>query len=146
MIRVCVSKSRRSQADEENAMTVTSDELLAAARAQVREVEIAEAKVMFGDPSVAILDVRDSKELESGMIKEAMHAQRGMLEFYVDRQSDSFMPDLQDRTTLVMVCGSGGRAALAAKLAMDMGWQAVVLKGGMKAWRESKEAMVFPVN
>lgn len=36
---------------------------------------------MFGDPSVTILDTRDSKELVSGMIPGAVHAQRGMLEF-----------------------------------------------------------------
>jgi rhodanese-related sulfurtransferase len=43
----------------------------------------------------------------------------------------------------VMVCGSGGRAALAAKLAADMGWRAVVLRGGMKAWRDANEDLTF---
>lgn len=58
-------------------------------------------------------------------------------------QSNSFLPSLRDRTTLVMVCGSGERAALATKLAMDMGWHAVVLKGGMKAWYTANELTVF---
>jgi rhodanese-related sulfurtransferase len=123
-------------------MTITSSQLVAEARAQVREIDIPEAKTMFGDPDVTFLDIRDSMELTSGLIAGALHAPRGMLEFYLDRTSDSCLKALPDRTLLVMVCGSGGRAALAAKLAQDMGWRAVVLKGGMKAWTAAKERVV----
>ncbi|WP_315835335.1 rhodanese-like domain-containing protein [Bradyrhizobium prioriisuperbiae] len=125
-------------------MTITLAQLLSEARTQVHEIEIAEAKSMFGAPGVVVLDVRDSKELNSGMIPGAQHAQRGMLEFYLDRESDLFLPALRDQTALVMVCGSGGRATLAARLAADMGWHALVLKGGMKAWRAANQDLVFP--
>ena len=126
-------------------MAITSSQLLAEARAQVREIEIDEAKALSRNPDVTTLDVRDSKELISGMIEHAIHAHRGMLKFYLDRASESFLPALQDKKTLIMVCGSGGRAALAAKLAIDMGWDAVVLKGGMKAWRAANETIAFSV-
>lgn len=124
-------------------MAVTSSLLLAEARALVEEIEIAQVKTMLDHPAVKVLDVRDSKELESGMIPLAHHAPRGMLEFYLDRNSEYFLASLQNCTTLVMVCGSGGRATLAAKLARDMGWNAVVLKGGMKAWKAANEPLAL---
>ena len=118
---------------------VTSDDLLKAARSAVPEVDLADLKARRGDPAVAVLDVRDSAEVASGKIPGACHAQRGMLEFYLDRGSDFFLPALEGKTEVIMVCGSGGRAALAAKLARDMGWSASYLGGGMKAWRAAGE-------
>ena len=53
----------------------------------------------------------------------------------LDPASDFSMPELISGKRLVMVCGSGGRAAFATKLAKDMGHDAVCLEGGFKGWR-----------
>ena len=70
------------------AITKGIEQLLAAARAKIEEIPAAEALALQNDDSVQIVDIRDVRELDrDGMIPGALHAPRGMLEFWVDPAS-----------------------------------------------------------
>ena len=114
---------------------VTSADLLAAAKAAIEFISVEDAKALANDDTAVFVDVRDSKELEAGAIPGAIHAPRGGLEFALDPASDFAVTELTSGTRLVRVCGSGGRASFATKLAKDMGHDAVCLEGGFKAWK-----------
>lgn len=58
------------------------------ALAEIRTLSVDEARAMLDDPQVQFVDVRDIRELErEGGIPHALHAPRGMLEFWVDPDS-----------------------------------------------------------
>jgi len=82
---------------------------------------------------VLIVDVRDAPELAAGgKLKGAVNASRGMLEFRADPESPSHDPAFQRDKTVLVYCGSGGRAALSGKTLKDLGYQSVYNAGGFK--------------
>jgi enamine deaminase RidA (YjgF/YER057c/UK114 family)/rhodanese-related sulfurtransferase len=116
-----------------------------AAGSSTRRVDQVAREITYLDPAAAIervgdeeflfVDIRDSAEREDGAIPGSVHAQRGMLEWSLDPTSASHDARLTSGRTLVMVCGGGGRAALATKLASGLGIDAVCLRDGMRGWR-----------
>ncbi len=119
-------------------MVKKSAELVAEANAAVGTLSVEEAKKLVGQGDVQFVDVRDSSELASnGKIPGAVHATRGMLEFYADPSSPAHKPELASGKRLILYCGSGGRSALAAKTLKDMGLENVTnLIGGFTAWSQ----------
>jgi rhodanese-related sulfurtransferase len=120
-------------------MVKKAAELVAAANAAVDQFSVEEAKPLVGRADVQFVDVRDSAELATqGKIPGAVHATRGMLEFYADPSSPAHKPELASGKRLILYCGSGGRSALAAKTLKDMGVDKVVnLVGGFGAWQQA---------
>ncbi|MEX2650282.1 MAG: rhodanese-like domain-containing protein [Alphaproteobacteria bacterium] len=114
-------------------------QMLAEANAAVKSTTVEQAKALVGAPGVVFLDVRDADELrKTGTIPGAVHASRGMLEFFADAESPYHKPALDRTKRLVVNCGSGGRSALACRTLQDMGYGAVEnLVGGMSAWLEA---------
>ena len=108
----------------------TAMDLVAAAKAQVTEIPVAEAEAAIRDADV-LLDVREADEFAAGHIPGAIHASRGMLEF---RLSGS--PQLASRDlNFVLYCKTSGRAALAAVAMQQMGYLNVKsIVGGFDAW------------
>lgn len=102
------------------------------------------AEVDAGD--VLLVDLREPGELDaSGILPGAVHAPRGMLEFWADPSSpyhrDEFDPD---RRT-VLYCASGGRSALAAAVLQDLGYRDVAhLDGGITGWLDAGQPTVAP--
>jgi len=69
------------------------EELIAEAREQISNLSPAEAKRRADEEGAVIVDIRDVRELErTGVIPGAIHAPRGMLEFWVDPQSPYHKP------------------------------------------------------
>lgn len=92
------------------------------ALAEIRTLSVDEARAMLDDPRVQFVDVRDIRELErEGGIPHALHAPRGMLEFWVDPDSPYHKPAFAQDKTFVFFCAAGWRSALAAKTVQDMG-------------------------
>ena len=125
-------------------MAATVKEMLAAANQAVPKLSPDQAREKLKAGAV-ILDVRDAPELaQSGRIKGAVHASRGMLEFRADPESPAHLPALQPDKAVLVYCASGGRAALAGKLLKDMGYRSVFNIGGFKdladAGLETEEA------
>ncbi|QYK42186.1 MAG: rhodanese-like domain-containing protein [Paracoccaceae bacterium] len=116
-------------------------EMLAEADAQVISVTPDEMAARGTD--VVMVDIRDPRELErEGMIEGAFHAPRGMLEFWIDRESPYHKPVFAERKTFVFYCASGWRSLLATKVAQDMGLDARNLRGGLGAWKEAGQPVV----
>jgi rhodanese-related sulfurtransferase len=120
-------------------MVKKSAELVAEANAAVGTLSVEEAQALVGRPDVQFVDVRDSSELaKQGKIPGAVHAARGLLEFYADPASPAHKPELASGKRLILYCGSGGRSALAAKTLNDMGLENVTnLIGGFTAWSQA---------
>ncbi len=113
-------------------------DLVKEAKAQVENLapEQVAAEVEQGD--AVLVDLREPQELEAtGMIPGAIHAPRGMLEFYADPALPYHREELQPDRRIILHCASGGRSALAAKTLKEMGYSNVAhLDGGIKAWQE----------
>lgn len=116
---------------------LSSAALVSEAKNQIEHMDVAAVSASLTNPDFVVVDVRDSSELVGGYIPGSVHSHRGGLEFALDSASAMRNEHLTSGATLIMVCGSGGRAALATKLALDFGHRAVCMKGGMKAWREA---------
>jgi rhodanese-related sulfurtransferase len=114
-------------------MPVTVKDLLSAARAAVPAVTPAEAASLVEKSDALIVDVRDGTEVAaSGKVKGALAVSRGLLEFRADPELPTHDPALRKDRPLILYCGSGGRAALAGKTLLDMGFTDVRNVGGFK--------------
>jgi rhodanese-related sulfurtransferase len=117
----------------------TAQQLVAEALREVHTLSLDEARALHGggQPGVLFVDLRDVRELErEGGIPGAFHAPRGVLEFWVDPQSEYHKPALGQAQRLVLFCAAGWRSALAAKTLQDMGRSAVShVDGGFSAWK-----------
>jgi len=107
------------------------------AMAQVKTYSVEEARAKLGDAGVQFVDVRDVRELErEGVVPGAVHAPRGMLEFWVDPESPYHRPVFAEDKEFVLFCAAGWRSALATKTLQDMGVPRVAhIDGGFTAWK-----------
>jgi rhodanese-related sulfurtransferase len=119
-------------------MVKRAAEMIAEANAVIDTLEVEEAKQLVGRDDVLFVDVREGGELAiQGKIPGAVHAPRGLLEFYADPSSPAHKPELASGKRLVVYCASGGRSALAAKTLKDMGIAKVAnMLGGFTAWQQ----------
>jgi rhodanese-related sulfurtransferase len=85
-----------------------------------------------------LVDLREpSERAENGVIHSAVHAPRGMLEFYADPTSPYHRAEFSPKRRIILQCASGGRSALAVETLMTLGYTDVAhLDGGFKAWKE----------
>ncbi|MFT3804804.1 MAG: rhodanese-like domain-containing protein [Burkholderiaceae bacterium] len=120
-------------------ITKSSKQLIAEARQQIRTLTLDEAKAKYEDPNVIFVDIRDVRELEhNGMIPNAFHAPRGMLEFWVDPDSPYFKPIFGSGKEFVLYCQSAWRSSLATLALQQMGLAPVShIEGGFNAWKEA---------
>ncbi|MCB9931617.1 MAG: rhodanese-like domain-containing protein [Alphaproteobacteria bacterium] len=115
-------------------------QLLEEANARIKTVPVEEAIKMHGRDDVVFVDIRDVRELErDGMVAGAVHAPRGMLEFWVDPESPYFRANLNDESKqYLFYCASAWRSALATDRLTEMGMENVAhIEGGFTKWRES---------
>ena len=106
---------------------------------RIRTLSLEEAIKKHGDPDVVFVDLRDVRELErEGMIPDAVHAPRGMLEFWVDPASPYFKAVFGSGKEFVFYCAAAWRSALAASAVQEMGLERVAhLAGGFSAWKKA---------
>ena len=95
-----------------------------------------------GIKPAVIVDVRSPQEFVAGHIEGAVNIPRGVLEFQVDAHpalACAIDPALQRKDLpLVVVCRSGGRAALAADSLQAMGFADVrSIAGGVLGWQQA---------
>ncbi|WP_029057527.1 rhodanese-like domain-containing protein [Stappia stellulata] len=111
--------------------------LIEAANAEIETLSVAEAMALHGDPQVVFVDIRDIRELgREGRMPGAVHAPRGMLEFWVDPDSPYHKPVFGEDKRFVFFCAAGWRSALATKTVQDMGLTRVAhIDGGFGAWK-----------
>ena len=119
-------------------------DMVAEAQAMIPRVSPEDAAVMQASGEAVLIDIRDVRELsKTGRIADAVHAPRGMIEFWADPKSPYHKEIFATEKTLVLVCASGWRSALAAKTLIDMGMNNVHdLEGGFGAWAKSGQAII----
>jgi len=118
-------------------MPLTAADLVADARRQIREIDAPSFHALA--EGCTLIDVREPAEFDTGHIAGAINIPRGVLEFQVDAHpavaavSD---PALSHKDQpLVLVCRTGGRAALAALNLQRMGFSDVrSIAGGINDW------------
>jgi rhodanese-related sulfurtransferase len=117
----------------------TAAHLVAEAKAQIENLSAEEVVGELQGGDALLVDLREAEErIEHGVIRGAIHAPRGMLEFYADPTSAYHRPDFDPARRTILYCASGGRSALAADTLQGLGYSRVAhLNGGLKAWREA---------
>ncbi|MEA3218808.1 MAG: hypothetical protein QOJ19_4964 [Acidimicrobiia bacterium] len=109
------------------------------AKKEIDNLSVEQVKAELDAGTAVIVDIRDFRELYlRGKIPGAFHADRGMIEFWVDPASeyyrDLFTPDKR----FILYCAGGGRSALTAKTLKDMGYPNVGhLEAGFGGWAEA---------
>jgi rhodanese-related sulfurtransferase len=120
----------------------TAKQLVDDAMTLVRTVGLEEARALHAAAQSVFVDLRDVRELErEGVIPGAVHAPRGMLEFWVDPASPYFhkaFDGVQHGKPMVLFCAAGWRSALAARTLLEMGFEHVShIEGGFSAWKSA---------
>ena len=117
------------------------DELMSVG-SEIENITAEDAKKKLNDPNVQFIDVRDKESFSKGTIGNAVHMDRGLLEFYLAEgsplENDIFKnnPDKE----FVVFCGLGGQGTLATKTMKDMGVKNVKnITGGMSEWDKLKD-------
>jgi rhodanese-related sulfurtransferase len=118
-------------------MAVSVHQLVARAKSQIRNLSVDEFARAFEADPVTLVDVREPDELErDGAIPGAVHAPRGVLEFWADPASSHHRPDFDPARRTLLYSGTGGRSALAVQALEGLGYVDVAhLDGGMTAWK-----------
>tara|TARA_R110002094_G_scaffold211963_1_gene182347 strand:+ start:309 stop:707 length:399 start_codon:yes stop_codon:yes gene_type:complete len=114
-------------------------QLIEEANSQIKTLSVEEARALHGTEGVTFVDIRDVRELErDGQVPGAVHAPRGMLEFWVDPDSPYHKEVFASGDRFVFFCAAGWRSALATKAVQDMGLENVShIDGGYGAWKKS---------
>mgnify|MGYP003349588779 CR=1 FL=1 len=114
-------------------------QLIAEASAKITTLSLEEAKSKFNQPGTVFVDIRDPRELErEGMIPGALHAPRGMLEFWVDPESPYYKDIFGSGQEFIFYCQSGWRSSLATATLSEMGLKPIAhIAGGFRAWKEA---------
>lgn len=118
-------------------ITKGSRQLVDEANAQITTYTVEQVRARLGQADLQLVDIRDVRELErEGTVPGAVHAPRGMLEFWVDPASPYFRPVFGDEAReFVLFCAAGWRSALTAKTLQDMGMTNVAhMDGGFADW------------
>jgi rhodanese-related sulfurtransferase len=120
-------------------MAQSYQDLLAAAREEVPEIQVAElADRLFGDDAPIIIDVREQSEWDEGHVPGAVHVPRGYLE---SRIAGVARPD----DSVVLICAGGFRSLLAGRNLREMGYDNVEsVAGGFTRWKQAGNAYDVP--
>ena len=120
-------------------------QLVEEAMAEIETMSTEEAIKRHRDDDVLLVDIRDVRELEADvMVPGAVHAPRGMIEFWVDPDS-SYHEEVfnQPNKSFVLYCRSSWRSALATKALKDMGMDnGCHFAGGFMAWKVANGPIV----
>jgi molybdopterin/thiamine biosynthesis adenylyltransferase/rhodanese-related sulfurtransferase len=115
-------------------------DLLRQTKAEITEIDTAEADRRRQDGRVVLLDVREPDEYDQGALPGALHIARGNLESNVE----SRIPDHD--APIVVYCAGGVRSAFAAKTLQELGYSDVVsMAGGFGRWKDEGRAWKTPV-
>jgi rhodanese-related sulfurtransferase len=121
------------------ATATTAAELVAEAKKQVENLSVEQTARELQGGDAILVDLREPGErVEHGSIPGAVHAPRGMLEFWADPTSSYHRPEFDPSRRVILHCASGGRSALAAVTLRQLGYKNVAhLDGGFTAWKSS---------
>jgi len=96
-------------------------------------------------PDVLLLDIREPYEFQAARIAGSVCVPRGILETACEYGYEETVPELaqaRDRA-VVVICRSGNRSALVARVMQEMGYTKVYsLKTGLRGWNDYELPLV----
>jgi rhodanese-related sulfurtransferase len=99
------------------------------AKQRVREVTVEDAMKAVAGGTARLIDVREDSEWAEAHARGAEHIGKGIIE----RDIETLVPDKDE--ALILYCGGGYRAALAADSIQKMGYTNVAsMAGGWRGW------------
>jgi rhodanese-related sulfurtransferase len=118
-------------------MAKTATDLVAEAKQRIQNLTVEQAAEEIERGDALLVDLREPSEREElGAIPGAVHAPRGMLEFWADPTSSYHRAEFDPNRRIILHCAGGGRSALAADTLQQMGFTNVAhLDGGFNAWK-----------
>ncbi|RLA45358.1 MAG: rhodanese-like domain-containing protein [Gammaproteobacteria bacterium] len=120
-------------------MKISARQLVDNAMQEVETISVEQAKAALDDENTAIIDIRDIRELyREGKIPGATHAPRGMLEFWVDPDSEYHRDIFSSGKKFILYCAKSHRSALATLALQNMGLEPIChIDGGFEAWTKA---------
>ena len=116
----------------------TLESLLKEANNEIKRLSFEESLSIINELNTIIIDVREESEVNnSGMIKNAIHIPRGLLEFTLILNSPNNPVKIDDNTNILVYCAGGYRSALSAKTLKDLGFKNVYNLGGYSEWLDN---------
>ena len=86
-------------------MRISAKQLVENALKEIKTISLDEAQKLLNDDNTVFVDIRDVRELyRSGKIPGALHAPRGMLEFWVDPESEYHRDIFSSGKKFVLYC------------------------------------------
>jgi molybdopterin/thiamine biosynthesis adenylyltransferase/rhodanese-related sulfurtransferase len=109
----------------------SSADLLRQVKSEIDEVDPSEVNELLQE-GVAIIDVRETEELASGILPGAKHVPRS----YLETRIEGIVPDRSSH--VILYCASGNRSAYGARtLSDDLGYEHVEsMTGGIALWKD----------
>lgn len=120
-------------------MKKSAKQLVAEATAEISTLTNQDALQLQQKGEAVLVDIRDIRELaREGKVPGAVHAPRGMLEFWVDPESPYHREEFaQTGKTYIFFCAAAWRSALATRDLQNMGFGPVAhIAGGFAKWRD----------
>ena len=108
----------------------------------IENLSIDELKAeLAANEDLLLLDIREIQEtVDLGTIPGAIHAARGMLEFWASPSSPYFRDYFQENRRTILFCAGGGRSVFATQALKDMGFTNVAhVEAGFGGWQQAGE-------
>jgi rhodanese-related sulfurtransferase len=126
-------------------MIKSSQQLVAEAKSQIKEISVADLAERLRDHRCILIDVREPEEFGAGHVDRSINYPRGVLEMKIHQHPavaaqcdvNAALNSLAEHS-LYLMCRSDSRSALAALSLQQMGFTNVYsVAGGFQAWLDS---------
>ena len=113
----------------------TLESMLIEANKNVERLAYEETCNILKQSNTFIIDVREESEVANfGLIKNAIHIPRGLIEFKIELNSSNNPAGINNDSNLLFYCAGGFRSALAANTVKNLGFINVYNIGGFGEW------------
>src|SRR5690606_23050464 len=125
-------------------MMKTAEQLIRNANSRIQQVSVHELLEAMQHHKTILIDGREPDELQAAAIDRAVNYPRGILEMRIHQHplashhcdTQQALEHLKDQP-IYLICGTGGRSALATDTLQNMGFtQVKSVQGGYQAWLE----------
>ena len=114
---------------------ISLESMLSEANQNIKRLDFSETENIIKNTNHVIIDVREESEVHShGLIKNAIHIPRGLIEFKLKPYSFDNPVTIDDDTNILVYCAGGYRSALAAQTLVNLGFNNVYNIGGFGEW------------
>ena len=122
----------------------TAEQLILTAKSRIQQVRVHDLFDAMKNNKTILIDVREPEEFQASAIDHTVNYPRGVLEMRIHQHplashhcdSVQALEHLKDQP-IYLICGTGGRSALATDTLQNMGFtQVKSVQGGYQAWVE----------